>query len=220
MEQDPESRGRLIREARKARKLSQTELGDRVGTSQQQIGKIEKGTLNHSRFLRKIATELGLDQRVVEPEDSTSSTASIIPEADLRSRTAYFPVHAAAEGGPGELIVSSDPVQWVLRPNPLVGISRAYGLYVVGDSMEPVYRSGEIVLINPLSPPQRDETFIFYAENERLGEAKATIKHLVKWTSTHWHVHQWNPPKGQKHDFTLPRDVWGKAHMVVGKYRT
>jgi hypothetical protein len=62
----------------------------------------------------------------------------------------------------------------------------------------------------------REETFIFYREAE--GETRSTIKHLLRWTDTAWYVAQWNPPKGQKSEFTLPRKEWSKIHRVVGRY--
>jgi len=114
------------------------------------------------------------------------------------------------------MIISTDPVDWVVRPDPLLNVAKGYGLIIVGESMMPAFRPGDIALINPHLPPLRDETCIFYAGHE--GDMRATIKHLVRWTDAAWIVQQWNPPKGQRKEFSLPKKEWTKIHRVVGRY--
>lgn len=206
--------GDIIKQEREAAGITQAELASRVGTKQQTIDKIEAGKIKHSRLFPRIAMELRFDIVKLLPELGTNT--NVITESDLRSNQRDFPVHVAAQGGRGELIVSSEPVSWVLRPTPLLGVSKAYGIIIVGESMEPEFWPGDTALINPHLPPERGETFIFYSEKD--GEAHATIKRLVKWTQTHWHLRQWNPPTGEKADFTALRRDWPKAHRVVGKY--
>ena len=55
----------LITEGRKDEKLSQPEHADLVGTTQQTIGKIEKGIIEHSSF-STIADVLGIDRRLLD----------------------------------------------------------------------------------------------------------------------------------------------------------
>jgi DNA-binding XRE family transcriptional regulator len=57
-------RAALINEAHKDKKLSQPELADLVGTTQQTSGKIEKG-IGHSSF-SAIADALGIDRRLLD----------------------------------------------------------------------------------------------------------------------------------------------------------
>jgi len=218
MENQGISIGGIIRTAREDRGWTQADLANRVGTKQQTIEKIEQGKIKYSSYFPRIALELSLDIVKLIPDLATKSTPpALIPESDLRSGHRDFPVHAAAQGGRGELIVSADPVSWVMRPTPLVGVTRAYGVIVVGDSMVPEFWPGDTALINPHLPPERGETYVFYSENGG-GEVRATIKHLIRWTETSWHLRQWNPPDGQKADFTLPRREWPRSHRVVGKY--
>lgn len=209
--------GSIIRAAREARGMSQDDLARRVGTKQQTIDKIESGTIKHSRYFPKIALELRIEIARLMPDlGSKVAGAQLVPESNLRSDVRDFPVHVAAQGGPGEIVVSSDAVAWELRPARLVGVSRAYGIIVVGESMTPEFWPGDIAFINPHLPPAHYVTCVFYAEGD--GETRATIKHLLKWSERLWYVRQWNPPKGQKRDFSLPRNEWGKCHRVVGKY--
>jgi phage repressor protein C with HTH and peptisase S24 domain len=154
--------------------------------------------------------------RVDHPVDT--QPAQFIPKddlQDLRSRP-DFRIFASAEGGPGQIIVSTEPVDFQPRPTILQNVRDAYGLIITGDSMWPEYRSGDTALVNPHLPAIGDEVYVFYAERE--GEARATIKHLRRATAEKWLVSQWNPPAGMDRDFTLSRREWRVAHRVLGKY--
>lgn len=210
------STGEVVAERRQALGLTQAALAREAGTKQQTIDKIEKGTIKHSRVFPRLAVALKVPLDTLLPDAAAQGTQQAMPSAELSTGTKDLPVHAAAQGGPGEMIVSSDPVDWVLRPDPLSNVKDAYGIIIVGESMLPEFRPGDIALVNPHLPPMREETYIFYAEEN--GEIRATIKHLIKWTDANWHVRQWNAPKGQKPDITLSRREWGKLHRVVGKY--
>ncbi|HEX4505066.1 MAG TPA: S24 family peptidase, partial [Alphaproteobacteria bacterium] len=69
-----------------------------------------------------------------------------------------FPVYGAAQGGPsGAMAMSSDPIQHIARPDPLMTVKAGsgYGIYVVGESMSPAYEQGDIALVHPGLPPRR-----------------------------------------------------------------
>jgi transcriptional regulator with XRE-family HTH domain len=210
--------GEIIRRRREELGWSQAQLGNRVGISQPAIRKIEAGDSRHSKFLPKIAQVLGLalidlDPSlagvVVPPAPETRAPARILGERD-------FPVHASAEGGPGQIIVSNEPVDFMARPAPLIHVRDSYGLLITGTSMEPEYRQGDTALVNPYLPVIPGEVYIFYAE--KAGEARATIKLLRRATSDRWLLTQHNPPDGMGKDFSLPRKEWQWAHRVIGKY--
>lgn len=205
----------LIRTEREARGWSQKKLADESGTNQQTIGKIEDAKIEESSFLAKIASVLGIDPKRLIPDLSPAPAKTLIPEREFRGDVEDLPVHAATEGGPGEIIVSTDPIAWVLRPAPLANVARAYGIIVIGESMVPEFEPGDVALVNPHLPPVGGHTYVFYAEGN--GETRATIKRLLRASNGIWHVRQWNPPKGQKAEFTLSRKEWGKAHRVVSK---
>lgn len=206
--------GEIIRRERERREWSQADLGNRVGISQPAIKKIEDGETLHSKFLPKIAQVLGLDLAAIDlslsaqPEPATG----FVPEVKIIAPGRDFPVYSAAEGGPGEILRSTDPVDWQPRPAPVAQVRGAYGLYVVGSSMTPEYRPGDIAIINPNLPQVGDEVYVFYAELD--GEARASIKHLRRATTDNWLVSQHNPAK----DFSMSRKEWQWAHRVVGKY--
>lgn len=224
MDNHVDSAAKIVRHAREAKSMTQGDLAKKVGTRQQTIGKIESGKIKHSRFFRKIAMELDVSLDSLDPSSIAivkrplvePSRPEIIPARALQPGQHDLPVHVAAEGGRGEMIVSTDPVDWVLRPERLTKVADGYGIIIVGESMKPEFDPGDTALVHPHLPPLRDVTCIFYAE--RAGEARATIKRLVRFTEKVWFVRQFNPPKSEPAEFTLSRAEWRKCHRVVGRY--
>lgn len=137
----------------------------------------------------------------------------IVPGADLVGDR-DFPIYAAAQGGEGHLIVTTDPIQYVRRPTIVDGVKNAYGLLVTGESMVPLYEPGDFALVNPHLPPERDTNVILYDRDPFTGEAEAMIKRLVGTTDRTWKLKQFNPEKV----FAEHRADWPICHRVVGKY--
>jgi phage repressor protein C with HTH and peptisase S24 domain len=206
--------GEKIRQAREALGWSQEQLGKRVGISQPAVKKIEDGSTAHSRFLPRIAALLSLD---IAELDAGLAQIKATPERAPRLLGGMdFPVHASAEGGPGEIIVDANPVEYIARPSPLATVRDAYGVSITGTSMEPEFRQGDIALVNPHLAVVPDWAYIFISE--RAGTTRATIKWLRRITAEKWLVSQHNPPPGMAKDFTLSRKEWQRAQRVIGKY--
>lgn len=212
---DPKDIGAAIRAAREAKGLSQADLARAIGIKQQSLDSVEKGKTARSKFLPEIVSELGL-----RPEDvglpKEAPEPGFVPPAQIQQPGRDFPIYAAAEGGPGELIRSTEPVDWYPRPSPVAHVRDAYGLFVSGESMAPEFEPGDIALVNPILPPLPGKPCIFYTELH--GEARATIKRFLRASATVWHVFQHNPPRGMTQEFTLSRKEWGICHRVLGKY--
>jgi len=213
--------GQKIRRRREELRLSQADLGRQVGVSQATIDKIEAGHTARSRYLPMIAVKLGLPLEEIDPglaalNASGGLTGPVLPKMEIPVGDRDFPIHASAEGGQGQIILSSDPVDVMPRPAPLTHVKGAYGLYITGESMVPEFEPGDIAMVNPHLPIVADVTCIFYAERE--GSTRATIKRLVRQTPDQWHVKQWNPPEGMKPQFTLARAEWTVCHRVLGKF--
>ena len=124
-----------------------------------------------------------------------------------------LPVYASAEGGPTGLLVTSEPIDWVKRPEPLLNVARGFAVYVIGDSMSPAYNHGDMILVHPSKPPQRGDDVLLTKVLKDQGMA-ALIKKLVRWNETTWFVKQYNPPK----EFKLARAEWQQVNVIVGKY--
>lgn len=214
---DAKEIGRIVRSARENKGLSQAELGRGIGVKQQSIDAIERGETRRSKFLPEIVRELGIKpDEVGLPPPDTDRDPGFLPERQIIEPTRDFPIYAAVEGGPGEIIRSVQPVDWYPRPAPVAHVREAYGLFVIGESMSPEFEPGDIALVNPALPPIGGKPCIFYTELH--GEARATIKRYVRQTGNEWVVYQHNPPRGGTHEFRLSRKEWGICHRVLGKY--
>lgn len=174
-----------------------------------------------ARSLPKVAAALQLS--LDELEDRLSGRSSktegvgafapqVVPGTELVGAR-DFPIYAAAEGGNGHMLVSFEAIEYAKRPAGLEGVKGAYGIFVVGDSMEPAYRHGDMALVHPGLPPARDEDVILY-DHPPDGSAEAIIKRLVSWNAREWHLRQFNP----RNDFSVFRADWPTCHRVVGKY--
>jgi phage repressor protein C with HTH and peptisase S24 domain len=138
--------------------------------------------------------------------ESAAPAPAAIPTRD-------FPIYAAARGGDeGALVMDSSPMQYMARPDPLLTVIGAFGIYVVGESMSPAYDQGDIALVHPGLPPRRGVDVILTREDAH-GTADVLIKHLTGWNDEAWQVRQYNPPR----EFSLPRTEWS-VRTIVGRY--
>lgn len=219
--------GEVIRDARKKRGWSQLALGERVGVSQVAIKKIEKGETIKSKHLAKIAQLLELDLSLLDPAmspdripieqnfTSRDRTTKILRlEQDQILGKHDLPVFGMAQGGQGALVLSNQPFRAIARPHSLHGIEGAFGILIIGSSMFPEYREGDIAYVDPHAPPRVGDACLFQSEEH--GTMSATIKYLDR--STHhseefWCVRQQNPEK----KFQLKKSEWQTCYVLVGK---
>ncbi|MCM0018409.1 MAG: hypothetical protein NBV67_00280 [Tagaea sp.] len=132
--------------------------------------------------------------------------AALVGERDL-------PVYGAAMGGEGALQVDPNPIEWVKRPAPLMGVAKAFAVYVVGDSMSPAYEQGDMILVHPSRPIERGLDALLVNVPET-GEWRAIVKRVEGWTEKVWRLAQFNP----KRSFDVPRADYPQAFKIVGKY--
>jgi len=132
--------------------------------------------------------------------------SELVGEVDL-------PVFGMAEGGRGALIITDEPVDRVVRPEPLLRVKEGYGIIVSGDSMSPAHKSGSTALVNPHLPPRPGDSCIFRSHAED-GTVHICIKELVRATKEEWIVKQYTPAK----TFGLKRSLWQECHVVVGNF--
>lgn len=202
--------GDLIRERREARGWSQDELARRTGTSQQNIGRIESGKVQHSRYIEPILKALGSEiNRAVQ---QTAEAGDIIPQSLLVGDKG-MPLYAQAEGGDGAIIINFDPVDYLKWPAPLMNIREGFGVLVTEESMFPAFEPGDIALVNPRLPPRRGKNCVLLGP-ETSTKVKALIKRYQSQADGAWRVSQWNQPE----DFTLSMVDWPRCYSVVGKY--
>lgn len=211
-----------VRAARKRKGMSQQQLADAAGVGQSTIDKLETGKTRASRYIARIAAVLDVD---VSELDSDFEAGAILPvrveSYAVPGRKILgdkdFPIYAAYEGEGGSMVLSSEPLEYIHRPEFMLNETEGYGIMVVGEAMEPAYEPGDTALVHPRLPILPATDVILYAQAEGSGE-RAIIRRLLKTTQEAWLLRQWNPPQGEVQDFALDRNGWTKCHRVVGKY--
>lgn len=150
---------------------------------------------------------------LIDPVRPVELVRSIVP-GDQLVGARDFPIYAAAQGGNGHMIVHTDVMEYVKRPVILEGVPDAYGILVTGTSMIPAFRQGDMALVHPRRPPERETDVILFDHDHRTGDAKAMIKRLLGFNDRSWKLEQYNPAE----TFTEHRADWPICHQVVGKY--
>jgi SOS-response transcriptional repressor LexA len=157
----------------------------------------------------------------VSPDDLRSTAVPLGGrlEGDLRAAgslraadRADLPVYASAEGGSG-IIITSEPIDFIRRPEPLLSVRDGYACYVIGDSMSPAYEQGDLLLVHPGRPARPGDDCAFLRGLDD-GTQEALVRRLLRSTPEKWRVRQFNPAK----DLDLDRSHWQKIQLIVGKY--
>jgi len=111
-----------------------------------------------------------------------------------------FVTALAGEWGSGstgtELVEIRDgeSLERVPRPASLAADNEAYAITVVGDSMWPRFRPGRRVAVSPRSSAAvGDDVLVIFKTKSPAGDNLALLKELVRRTSTHLELRQFNP---------------------------
>lgn len=146
----------------------------------------------------------------VETQNSLNVQPTIIP---LSHQAKDLPVLGAARGGNMEAGVFADNgnfFEMIARPASLAGVKDAYAVYVVDESMEPRYFSGELVHVHPHKPPQPGAFVVVQTDDGETTDY--LIKRLVRRKGGKVTFEQYNPTK----KFDLPLAHIKAMHTIVG----
>lgn len=211
-----------------------------IGTNNNVVYDILKGRVKNPRMdtLKKLAGVLGTTPDWLSsgqgPEEATGPgpggatpprpAARPGPQANVDSDSLRtdglvgprdFPIYSSAQGGATGMVLSYEPIEMVRRPEPLFAVKGGFGMYVVGDSMEPVYEQGDMLLVHPGKPPQRGDDVLLVLAGEDATDHAAMVKRLVSYDDSAVRLKQYNPPK----EFEIPRTEILSLHLIVGSYK-
>jgi phage repressor protein C with HTH and peptisase S24 domain len=127
-------------------------------------------------------------------------------------RTPFVPIYSAAQGGKGHIIIDTNPIEEARPPDEIIRVREAYGILIVGESMVPAYRPGDVAWVNPHKPVERDTDVVLYHVPPH-GEVEAIIKALIGISDHEWRLRQYQPPR----DFSESRIDWPVCYRIVGK---
>ncbi|MBX9749162.1 MAG: helix-turn-helix transcriptional regulator [Roseococcus sp.] len=115
----------------------------------------------------------------------------------------------AQAGGEGFFDDGGFPVggSWDEISLPEISDPNAYALEIAGDSMEPVFRDGDVVIVSPASPVRRGDRVVV---RTRLGEVMA--KELKRQSAKRIELASLNPAHPD-YSFELPDIAW--LHRIL-----
>lgn len=238
--------GNWIKPIREKRGFTQTQLGDLIGTSQAQIMRLEKSRRRLTvDWLRKLAAALEVPAAdlhsdspppILQPQSEVTTqfrderpsyatppaqplpqpNAIAAPRNDLFS-AGDIPIYASAEGGDFGMTISYDPIERVPCPAPLVGVRGAFGFYVVGDSMAPLFQPGWMVLVHPTKPARVGDAVLVVLRNGSQDDSNhdALIKLYDGWKNDKLHLRQLNPARKIN---PIERSRVSSIHLVVATF--
>lgn len=173
---------------------------------------------------------------VAEPSGDTSIKLDrdhIVPKSALPRRTDMpqdIPVYGTAIGTSqdiqalenGEIAVeqtslnTGEVIDYFRRPPGLTNARKAYGLYVVGFSMEPAYEPGGVIIVDPSRPPAIQDYVVVYMRGAEHAEDETSVsavllKRLVRRSASFVELEQFNPPAR----FRIGADAISQMHRVL-----
>lgn len=221
-----------IKQARQDIEMSQTNLGARLGVSHAAVSSWEKGRSKPSSGkFEKLAEVLGVTVNwlmtgKIDAENEKTRLSprkkSLQSELDIGSIQFHqfdhenrLPVRGARAGDGGIVVSKRAAIDWVDRPERLKDVADAYALYVLNDSMEPKYRQGDLLLIDPHKPPRTLDYIVIVKEQDD-DEMVILVKQLVERDDDGMLVRQFSP----RLDFRISTDEIDAVHLVVGNYES
>jgi len=129
-------------------------------------------------------------------------------QTSVKNLPQYGQARAGRDGF--HLPAGADAMSYLSRPYFLHGVASAYAVYCNGDNMEPRYRHGELLFVDPSRPPKRgDDVVIQVAAGD---EISGFVKRFVGADDETTTVHQLNPDK----DIEYPTANVRAVHLIVG----
>jgi phage repressor protein C with HTH and peptisase S24 domain len=136
--------------------------------------------------------------------------APALSRGSLRAAARRIPLIGLAQaGGEGYFDDGGYPVggSWDEISVPEVPDPNAYALEISGESMEPVFRDGDIVIVSPAAPVRRGDRVVV-----RTREGEVMAKELIRQSARRIELASLNPAH-PNYAFDLPEVTW--MHRIV-----
>jgi len=139
-----------------------------------------------------------------------SGARALASSATIRSVSRRIPLIGLAQaGGEGFFDDGGYPVGggWDEVSLPEIGDANAYALEISGDSMEPVFRDGDMVIVSPAAPIRRGDRVVV-----RTNRGEVMTKQLARRSARRIELRSLNPAHPD-HSFDLTEVAW--MHRVI-----
>lgn len=183
-----------LKAARKKKGLNQGELGENLGVSRQTVQKWESGDVvpNVKRWhelekalgmpLGWVAHFVALDDKDAGFQGDTSTsepqTAYRLSCFELKQVPIISWVNAGAWGDIVDTFEPGDADDWIMVTDKVS--TAAFALKIIGDSMAPEFREGEIIIVDPDIQPDTGRYVIAKTENGGNENGEATFKQFIR----------------------------------------
>lgn len=155
---------------------------------------------------KKLAQTIG-DILKCSPEEVMGVEARQVEITQTR-----LPLYGSAAAGLGvDTTNTTSPIDYIDAHPGVTANKDAYAIYVSGDSMEPRFRSGEIVFCNPGQPPRRGDDVVVQL-HPAAGNHTAIVKRFVSSNAEEITLHQFNPDK----DLKIKTESVVSINVIIG----
>ncbi len=143
-------------------------------------------------------------------------TDSIVPNVAANARQPQtsgklIPLYARPLAGENDAFSFTDgPAAEIACPPFLERVVGAYAVGVSGESMEPRYRAGEVLYVNPARPPRRGDDVVMQVQTA--DQQLAYIKNLLQLCPDQITLRQYNPQR----EISFRRDRIKSMHVIAG----
>ena len=209
-------RGQRLRERRKAVGLDITELAKAIGVSQPAVSQWEIGTTAPNRkkvarlaqILRVPASWILSDDEMLLQNVNNQAQSPAVASLPID-----VPVFGVAVGGSdGDFRLNGQVVDYVRRPPGISSLRNVYALWIMGDSMSPWNKDGDLIYVTPARPPVVGDHVVVQLQDASDGEpGLAMVKLLIGKTPTQLKLGQYNPTR----EFNLALTKVKAVHKVL-----
>jgi phage repressor protein C with HTH and peptisase S24 domain len=147
---------------------------------------------------------------------ATKPNASFPPRFQKFDGDGYVPLLGQSIGGPnGRFILNGSEVGRLFVPPMLEGVEGAYAVRVYGTSMEPRFKAGETVWINPNEPVRAGDDVIVQVVTDEENQRESYIKEFRSQSSKVTRLWQHNPEEGETNEVTFASSTVFSVHKIV-----
>ncbi|MFC5504877.1 helix-turn-helix domain-containing protein [Bosea massiliensis] len=216
--------GTWLRETRLSRELTQEQLADLSGVSQQTIAKIERGKIRFSKQFPKLLAVLG----VSGTDFSTDIDRLFVQQATMREVAEAKRVLAEHPDPDQKMMVfglqmGPDGQFWDFKQDvgsfdkiqQLIAGPKVAAMYVAEETMSPAIEPGDVVVVNSRLPALPGTDCAFIGDNDEGEPWLVAFRRLIKADENAWTVEQFSP----RRTYELRRSQYQSARRIVAIYR-
>ncbi|MCO5092031.1 helix-turn-helix domain-containing protein [Bosea sp. (in: a-proteobacteria)] len=214
-----------LRAIRNALGLTQPTLAERMGTTKNQLIKLEAGDRRLTQdWIEKAANATGVAVELFVKEgfepvmlSATPAATHRVPLTDRPQRGGQpdLAVRGIAMGGSegeGDFQLNGNALDYIPRPAGLIGRPNAFAVILRNTSMEPVYKHGWPIFVDPdgRKPVEGEDVLLelFGDDPDDRDNGPAFIKTLVRQRGGQIIVSQYNPAKELNFDASRKKNLY------------